>query len=57
MSLYLGNDKVKINLDGVRYCLNLISAKPSMDNVGLLSLDNYILKDLNGLLLIPKESE
>jgi hypothetical protein len=57
MSLYLGNDKVKINLDGVRYCLNLISAKPSTDNVGLLSLDNYILKDLNGLLLIPKESE
>lgn len=57
MALYLGNDKVKINLDGVRYCLNLISAKPNVDNVGLLSLDNYVLKDLNGLLLIPKESE
>lgn len=57
MALYLGNSKVKINLDGVGYCLNLISAKPNVDNVGLLSLDNYVLKDLNGLLLIPKEDK
>lgn len=56
MALYLGNDKVKINLDGVIYCLNILTATPTiLDNI-LLSSDNYILQDLNGLCLIPKDS-
>lgn len=54
MALYLGNDKVKINLDGVKYCFNLISTKPLIDDVKMLSIDNYILKDSNGLYLILK---
>lgn len=56
MGLYLGNNtKLKINLNGVKYCLNIGSPLPSMDYIRLLSNDGYILKDLNGLYLIPKQ--
>lgn len=58
MALYLGTDKVKINLDGIVYNLNLYSATPITNGVMLLSSDNYILKDSNGLYLTTKkESE
>ena len=54
MALYLGCDKVKINLDGIVRHLNLYTVVSTIvDNV-LLSSDNYILKDTNGLYLIPK---
>ena len=57
MALYLGSDKVKINLDNVLYCLNLYSTTPITNGVRLLSLDNYLLKDSNGLYLTAKESD
>lgn len=57
MALYLGSDKVKIYLDDVLYRLNLYSTTPIVDVIRLLSSDNYILRDKNGLYLIPKESE
>ena len=55
MALYLGGDKVKINLNGTVYCLNLFSAMPYPRDVVLLSSDNFILRDLNGLYLIPSD--
>lgn len=57
MALYLGGDKLKINLDGVVYRLNLISQTPILNGIKLLSSENYILKDSNGLYLTVKESE
>ena len=57
MALYLGSDKVKINLDGVTYCLNLYSTTLIINGICLLSLDNYLLKDINGLYITAKESE
>ena len=57
MAIYLGRDKVKINLDGVTYYLNFFSATPVVDIVQLLSSDNYILQDENGLYLTAKERE
>lgn len=57
MALYLGEDKVKINLNGIAYCLNLFSATPTINNGWLLSSDNYILQDSNGIYLIIKEDE
>ena len=57
MALYLGNDKIKINLNGVTYCLNLFSEAQIMNGIRLLSSDAYILKDSNGLYLTAKESE
>lgn len=56
MALYLGEDKVKINLDGVAYCLNLFSTTSTINNGWLLSSDDYILQDSNGIYLIPKDS-
>ena len=58
MALYLGSsDKLKINLDGVAYCLNLYSTTPITNGIRLLSLENYILKDSNGLYLTAKEDK
>lgn len=54
MALYLGSsEKLKMNLDGVICCLNLFSTTPITNGVKLLSSDNYILKDSNGIYLIP----
>ena len=55
MALYLGKDKVKINLDGVVYKLNLLTDTSSATRCALLSSDNYVLKDINGVYLIPKD--
>lgn len=55
MALYLGDSsRLKINLGGVVYCLNLFFEVPITDN-RLLSSDNYILQDSNGLYLTFKE--
>jgi hypothetical protein len=57
MALYLGEDKVKINLNGVAYCLNLFSTAPIANGVLLLSSDDYILQDFNGIYLTSKEDK
>ena len=57
MALYLGDSKVKINLNGIVYSLNLFSSNPILNGVVLLSSENYILKDSNGVFLTTKESE
>ena len=57
MALYLGNEKVKINLDGTLYKLNLYSSAKIEEIIRLLSSDGYILKDSNGLYIIPKDGE
>lgn len=55
MALYLGRDKIKVNLDGVIYCLGLYSKTPVIETVMLLSSDGSILQDINGLYLTTKE--
>ena len=57
MALYLGRDKVKINLDNIIYCLNLFSKIPITNGIRLLSFENYLLKDSNGLYITTKEDE
>lgn len=49
MALYLGSNKVKLNLDSITYYLNYF---PNINNY-LLSSNNYILTDSTGLYLIP----
>ena len=51
MALYLGSEKVKINIDGTLYHLNLFSNTAIANFIRLLSLVGYILKDSNGLYL------
>lgn len=58
MALYLGSgDKQKVVLNGAVYCLNLFTKVAITNGIRLLSSDNYILKDSNGLYLTVKESE
>jgi len=57
MALYLGGEKVKINLDGVAYYLNVFSDLPITNGVRLISSDGHILMDINGLFLTAKEDE
>ena len=59
MALYLGSsDKLKINLNGVTYCLNLFADPPITNGIRLLSSEGYILKDLDNLYVTTKkESE
>lgn len=57
MATYVGDKKIKINIDGVLYKLNLSSELIVPTIAGLLSSDGYILKDSNGLFLIAKDGE
>lgn len=55
MALYLGRDQVIINLDGVECYLNLYSPLSTIEDILLSSSDDCLLKDFNGLYLIPKD--
>lgn len=55
MALYLNNEKVKINIGGKVYILNI--APINIERIKLLSLDGYILTDSNGVYLIAKENK
>lgn len=58
MALYLGSNKQKISAGSSLCYSNFYSTIVSMiTGVTLLSYDNYILKDKNGLYLTAKESE
>lgn len=58
MALYLGNSvKLKTSINNIIYRFNLFSETPITNGVRLLSLDEYILKDSNGLYLTAKEGE
>ena len=57
MALYLGSNKVKVNLDNVLYRLNFFTPIRITNGIILKSLDNYILKDSNGLYLTVESEE
>lgn len=59
MALYLGSsEKLKIKLgDNVVYSISIFSALPTIEEVILLSSDNCLLKDSNGLYLLPLQIE
>lgn len=55
MALYVGSNKIKINLDGSAYQLNLYSTNPILNGALLLSSDSFVLKDSSGLYVTAKE--
>lgn len=55
MPLYIGYEQVQINLDSILYKLNLFYKPPTINGDGLLSLDNYILRDSNGIYILPSD--
>ena len=54
MALYLNSESKIINLNGKRYYLNLAHNKHINTNNLLMSSDEFILKDSNGVYLIAK---
>ena len=58
MALYLGSSgELKVYLNNIAYVFNLVSIPSSTNIIRLLSSDNYILKDCNGVYLTVKEGE
>ena len=57
MALYLGGQKVKINLNGETYSLKLFTNASIANYIRLLSSEGYVLKDSNGLYLTVMDSE
>jgi hypothetical protein len=57
MALYLGSEKIKLNLGNEQLCLQLFSNVPIFNGTILLSSDGYTLKDLNGLYLTTKKED
>lgn len=55
MALYLGKEKVKICLGGVICRLSIPSNNKNENGITLMSSDNYVLKDSDGVLLLAKE--
>lgn len=56
MGLYLGSsEKLKVNLCDAVYVMNIFSALSTIEDIILSSSDDCILKDFNGLYLVPKE--
>ena len=58
MALYLGNsEKLKIKINNITYNLNLFSKMPITNGIRLLSSNDCILKDCNGLYITSKEDK
>ena len=55
MALYLGSNKVQININNVKYSMRLFSETFIANGIRLLSSDGYILQDSNGIYLTAKE--
>ena len=56
MGFYIGNsEKLKVTLSGAKCGIQIIDKVK--ESAMLFSADNYILKDSQGLYLVPKESE
>lgn len=59
MALYLGKNKVRINLNSTlcNIYISAITEQPSTEGIILLSADNYILQDLNGLFITTEKED
>lgn len=53
MALYLGNQRVKLYLGDTAHRLHVLTKRSIIDKIGLFSSDGLILRDKNGLYLVP----
>ena len=57
MGLHLGSSaELRIYSNNLVYALCIPTIPSATKRVGLLSFDNYMLADLNGVYLLPKDS-
>lgn len=57
MSLYLGENKVELRNNRGSYILNILSGISVLNGIRLKTADGFVLKDINGTLLLAKEDE
>lgn len=58
MAVYLGSsEQLKVLIDNIPYYLIIAPSHYVFNDIMLLSNDNFILKDSNGLILTVKEDE
>lgn len=58
MAIYLGSsEKLKIMIDNISYNLIIAPSHHIFNGIKLLTYDNLILKDSNGVYLTAKEDE
>ena len=57
MALYFGSNKQKLSSNDSLFRMNFYTTTTVVNGIALLSSDNYMLKDKNGLYLTAKESE
>ena len=57
MALYLGSNKVKVNMNEIQYSIHAVSTPINFEGVRLLTSDGFILKDKNGIYITAKEDE
>lgn len=57
MAIYLGETKYKLIVGGDICDMQIYSPIPITNGIRLLSSDDYILKDINGLYLTTKKED
>lgn len=59
MIIYAGRKfvRTRIVLNGVTYVVRMLNEPQIVDEIRILSLDDFILKDSEGVYLLPKEDE
>lgn len=57
MFLYLNDNKVQINIDGILYNINVSSDQTFVEGIVLLTSEGLILKDIRDLYLTAEEEE
>lgn len=57
MGLYLGSNKQKLQINNAVVSMHIYSSTPITNGIVLMSSNNYILKDVNGLFLTVKEDK
>lgn len=55
MAVYLGSNKIEVNIDGIVYDVNFYAS--TVNNAFLISSDDYMLVDIDGKYLIAREDE
>lgn len=57
MGLYLGSNRQKLQINNTVVNMHIYSSTPITNGIVLMSSNNYMLKDANGLFLTVKEDK
>lgn len=57
MGLYLGSNRQKLQINNAVVSMHIYSSTPITNGIVLMSSNNYMLKDINGLFLTVKEDK